>query len=92
MPRYPSRLLAPALIATLCLAPTLAAARPASTGAAPSVSKRPVASSSVLSKVRDLFSALWAGTGSGLEPDGGNTATNCTPPPSDNGSGLDPDG
>lgn len=92
MPRESSRLLAPALIATLCLAPTIASARPADKGAAPSVSKRPAASSRVLSKVRDLFSALWAETGSGLEPDGGNTATNSAPPPSDNGSGLDPNG
>jgi hypothetical protein len=95
MPRYPSRLLAPALIATLCLTPNLASARPAHRDAVPSTSKRPVAVSGVLSKIRDLFSALWAETGSGLDPDGGNTATNsgpATPPPSDTGSILDPDG
>jgi hypothetical protein len=95
MPRYPSRLLAPALIASLCLAPTLASARPVHRDAVPSVSKRPVAVSGFLSQIRDLFSALWAETGSGLDPDGGNTATNsgtATLPPSDAGSILDPDG
>jgi hypothetical protein len=95
MPRYPSRLLAPALIAALCLAPTVASARPAHRETVPSASKRPAAVSGVLSKIRDLFSALWAETGSGLDPDGGNTGTSSgatTPPPSDTGSGLDPNG
>ena len=89
MPRESSRLLAPALIAALCLAPTLASARPAYKEAAPSAPKRPPVSSSVLSKVRDLFSAFWAETGPGLEPDGGkggNSAGATTPPPGDAGS------
>ena len=95
MPRYPSRLVAPALIAALCLAPTLASARPAHRDTVPLASKRPAAVPSVLSKIRDLVSALWAETGSGLEPNGGSTATNsgtATPTPSDTGSILDPDG
>ena len=99
MPRYPTRLGTPALIAALFLAPTLATARPINKDAALSAPKR-LAAPSVLSKIGALLSALWAETGSVLEPDGTNASTNATgsgtePHPAgsgDNGSGLDPNG
>jgi hypothetical protein len=95
MPRYPTRLLTPALIAALFLAPTLATARPINKDAALSAPKRLVGSSSVLSKIGALLSALWAENGSGLDPNGTDAGTNSTPgtkPAGDNGSGLDPNG
>jgi hypothetical protein len=96
MPRYPTRLLTPALIAALFLAPTLATARPINKDAALSAPKRLAAGPSVLSKIGALLSALWAETGSGLEPNGSTTTGSGTKPypvgSGDNGSGLDPDG
>jgi hypothetical protein len=93
MPQYPTRLLALALIAALFLVPTLATARPAHKDTAPSASKRPVAGPNVLSRIQGLLSALWAETGSILEPNGtGTNSTAGTQPTSDTGSGLEPNG
>jgi hypothetical protein len=95
MPRYPTRLLASALISALFLVPTFAAARPAHKDTALSASKLSVAKPNVLSRIQGLLSALWAENGSILEPNGAGTGTNSTAgtePTSDNGSILEPNG
>jgi hypothetical protein len=95
MPRYPKRLLAPALIVALFLVPTLATARPAHKDTSLSSPKRPVAGPNVLSRIQGLLSALWAENGSILEPNGAGTGTHSTAdtkPTSDNGSILEPNG
>ncbi len=95
MPRPPSRLLIPtlALIALLFLAPTLATAFPQS-ATLRSAAELPEASPGFFSKLWALLSAVWA-TGSGLEPNGGTTASGTEPNGSsggDTGSGLEPNG
>ena len=96
MPRHPARLLTLVLIATL-LIPTLAIARPLHKSAVQSPPKRPAAAPApgLLTRLQDLLSALWAETGSILDPNGSDNGTSLGPgsqPTSDNGSILDPNG
>lgn len=95
MPRYSTRLLVPILIAALFLVPALAAARPVQKDDIHAGSRRPIAELSILSRLQGLLSALWAETGSILEPNGSDNGTSSgsgTKPTSDNGSILEPNG
>jgi hypothetical protein len=86
------------LITLVFLAPTLATALPHGGEAALRAAERSQAGPSLFAKACTLLSALWAETGSGLEPNGGagassgagtgpNAASN-----GDTGSGLEPNG
>jgi hypothetical protein len=93
MLRYPNRLVVPVLVAVLFV-PALATARPLPKNGVHTASKRP-AELSILSRLQGLLSALWAETGSILEPNGSDSGTSSssgTKPTSDNGSGLEPNG
>jgi hypothetical protein len=98
MPRRPSRPLVPALalIALVLLPPALATALPHGGETALRAAERPQAGPSLFAKAWTLFSALWAETGSVLEPDGagassaGGTANAAST--GGTGSVLEPDG
>jgi hypothetical protein len=97
MPRHPARLLTLALITTLLLIPTLATAHPAQKTTIQPPQKRPTAAPDLLTRLQGLLSALWAETGSILDPNGSNNDTSPTSEPgtqptSDTGSILDPNG
>jgi hypothetical protein len=91
MPRLRSRLLVPtlALIALGFLVPALARALPLG-DAVLSATEHHEAAPSRLSQLWSLLSALWAETGSILEPDGSSKPTAASS--GDTGSGLEPDG
>jgi hypothetical protein len=94
MPRYANRVLVPVLLAVL-FAPAFAAARPVQKNGIHAASKRPRPEVRILSRLQGLLSALWAETGSILEPNGsdsGASSSSGTKPTSDNGSGLEPNG
>jgi hypothetical protein len=77
MPRRPARPLVPALalITLVFLTPALAIAMPHGGEAALRAAERPQASPSLFTKAWSLLSALWAETGSVLEPNGGAGAS-----------------
>jgi hypothetical protein len=99
MPRRPERPLVPALalITLVFLTPALATALPHGGEASLRAAERPQDGPSLFAKAWTLFSALWAETGSVLEPNGGAGASSGTGTPNaattgDNGSGLEPNG
>jgi hypothetical protein len=92
MPRVPNRLLVPVLLVVLFV-PALAAARAVQKNGVHAASKRPIPEVRILSRLQGLLSALWAETGSILEPNGsdnGTSSSSGTKPTSDNGSGPEP--
>jgi hypothetical protein len=99
MPRYTLRLLVPALLGLLFLVPALATAGPDHKDAVRSTAEDRKGTPSLLSRLQEFLSVLWAENGSILDPDGagpGTSSRNGTgenPASSgDNGSILDPDG
>jgi hypothetical protein len=100
MPRRPARPLVSALvlITLVSLTPALATALPHGREAALQAVERPQAGQNLFAKAWTLLSALWAETGSGLEPNGGAGASSGagTGPDAasngDTGSGLEPNG
>lgn len=100
MPRYSTRLFGPALLvlALLLLPGQATAGLDRQHSVIPAAERREPAPS-LLFKLRDFLSALWAKNGSILDPNGGGTGTSSggssgdKPANSgDNGSILDPDG
>jgi len=101
MPRCSTRPLVPVLtlLALILLIPALATAQPHHGGAVLSAAESPGAGLSLVAKLRNRLSGLWAKTGSGLDPNGAGTSASSGPgtepnpaSPGDTGSGLDPDG
>jgi hypothetical protein len=98
MPRRPSRLLVPALalIALVFLSPALATALPLGAEPALRAAEHPQAGQGLFAKAWTLFSALWAETGSVLEPDGAGASSGGGTANAANtggtGSVLEPDG
>jgi len=91
MSRLRSRLLVPALalVALALLIPAPATALPQGEAVHSAVERREAIPGG-FSQLWSLLSALWADTGSGLEPDGGPGPAAASS--GDNGSILDPDG
>jgi hypothetical protein len=88
-----------ALITLTVLYPSLATARPQREAVRVPAERRAVAAPSLLSKLRDLLTILWAETGSIPAPDGAtagaSSGSGAEPNPAttvDTGSGLDPNG
>ncbi len=99
MLRYSTRVLVPTLLALLFVVPSLATARPAHKDAGVSAAEHREVTPSLLSKIQEFLSVLWAENGSILDPNGAGPGTSSGDgtgenPASagDNGSILDPDG